>query len=136
MTPRTAAKVAAVLTILIILVGVLTGCGSQDKLNGKVTDKSVDPGFYFTMLVPIPHTSCSGNPSVCTTYYTYIPILYWVPTCYEIEVKGETKEDSGTTCLEEDAWNDIEIGDTYVGPDVDPKDRKQERERGEERDSK
>lgn len=94
----------------------LTGCGGND-LQGEVTGKQHKPGYMW--LMPIPHTTCSGNPQVCTTTYTYIP--QWVPDCYEITVKGE---ESGSTCLgSAEEWDSVAVGDSYTGPDVDPKDR-------------
>lgn len=100
----------------------LTGCGHKDDLQGDVQSKQVKPGYTYVYQMSIPHTTCSGSGAYrsCTTYYTYIPIIYSVPTCYQITVVGKT---SGSTCIDSAEWNTINIGDPYVGPDVDPKDR-------------
>lgn len=105
-------RLAALAAALVLL---LAGCG--DHLNGKVVAKDVEPGYF----IYIPITTCSGNPVHCTT----IPVFYYIPPCYRLVVEGATKDESGDTCVDKDEWLDTEIGDSYVGDDVDPKDHKQ-----------
>lgn len=104
------------LALVAALLLALAGCG-KDDLQGTVTSKYVKPGYDWLYMMPI--TSCSGKPMICRT--NYIPIWYHVPTCYQLTVKGEK---SGSTCVSDAKWESVKVGDSYVGPDVDPRDQK------------
>ena len=119
---------AIAITVIVIAIGVLlAGCGKKDDLQGSVTGKQVKPGYTFVQEIPQYTTMCSGagtstSPRTCRQVQTgSIPITYSVPTCYQITVEGEH---SGSTCIDDGKWNTIQIGDDYVGKDVDPKDQK------------
>ena len=104
--------------IVVLAALLLSSCG--DDLDGVVTNKNVQPGYSYTYMQPMTTTTCSGTPSVCRTTTTgYLPIFYYVPTCWEITVEGST---SGDTCVSEEKWNSLMVGDEYVGPDAKPKD--------------
>ena len=111
-----------------VLALAVSGCG-KDLLDGEVVKKDAHPGYHYTYMMPLTTTSCTGNPSICTTRTTgQIPIMYWVPPCYEIEVRGANDRASGDTCVDQSKWEALQVGDRYKGADVDPKDNEKEKQ--------
>lgn len=129
---KTTEKISRALRVCVVLVVgllVFTACGKND-LQGDITAKEHQPGYEYVYYQPMYSTSCSGNPAVCTQVLTgMLPIYYWVPDCYKITVKGTT---SGSACIDKTEYDTIKIGDSYTGPDVDPKDRQEQLRTGDE----
>ncbi len=103
--------------VLIALVAILSLAACGDTLDGEVTKKDVRPGYTYVMMQPIYTTSCSGNPSVCTTRVSsYIPIPMRVPDCYRLYVKNGSKKRHG--CVDRKRWGKVQVGEHYTGKDL------------------
>lgn len=98
-----------IIVVLLAAVFLLTSCG--DKLQGTVSSKEFEDGYTTVMLIPV----VVGKSTVL------IPTTYYIPPCYKIHVQGEV---SGDSCVAQSQWDELEVGDAYEGPDVDPEDRK------------
>lgn len=122
---RVAYFALASMFVLAMLV-LLSGCGKKDDLQGTVTNKTIKPGYTYVYMMPQYTQMCTGagtanSPRTCTQIQTgAIPITYTVPDCHQITVEGEH---SGSTCIHTEEWDAIQIGDDYVGKDVNPKDQ-------------
>lgn len=108
--------------LLVVPLLALSACG--DDLYGTVIDKSYEPPYDSTYMMPMYSQSCSGGygnmPRTCSQYVTgYIPMIDHHPACYRVRVKGKK---SGSECISSERWNSLSIGDDYVG--VDYKDKK------------
>jgi hypothetical protein len=105
--------------LLLLSVLVLSGCGTH-LTSGEVMEKHYDPAYSYIWLMPIPHTSCSGSPSVCTTTYTYIPTTQYVPDRWTVKVRNckvaeECKED--TWRIPESWYNTLQPGQWIDKPE-------------------
>lgn len=111
----------------------LAGCGYAQDLEGEITGKEFQQGYDYVYMQPIYTTTCSGNPPTCTSNLSGMyPIFYTVPDCYSITVEGPT---SGSTCISAEEYAALNVGDQYVGPDVQPKDRQTKTGEGEATDT-
>lgn len=60
--------------------------------SGIVIDRSFSPEHDWIYMQPIPHENCTstGKTTVCTTYFTYIPIPMHDPDRWSLRVRDES----------------------------------------------
>lgn len=123
-----------VMTLLLFIVAgalLLSSCAAG-KIEGKVVEKEIEKAYTYPKQVSDYEQKCTtksvrGSDGKMKTKRECNrvkvgshTVIYRVPTCYEIEVEGKR---SGETCVSREVYEELEIGDKFVGSERTAKSR-------------